>query len=43
LRGSPAAGGSRPGDPTRSSTDIYAEMIRQLEAQSENQSDAPEH
>ncbi|MEX2314779.1 MAG: hypothetical protein WD628_03610, partial [Thermomicrobiales bacterium] len=36
-RGSPAAGGSRPGDPTRSSTDIYADMIRQLEERSGNQ------
>lgn len=30
YRGSPAAGGSRPGDPT--SSDIFAEMIRQTEA-----------
>ena len=30
FRGSPAAGGSRPGDPTKV-TDIYAGMIRQLE------------
>jgi hypothetical protein len=30
LRGSPAAGGSRPGDPTRTA-DIYADMILQLE------------
>lgn len=30
FRGSPAAGGSRPGDPTQV-TDIYAGMIRQLE------------
>ncbi|HEX2280509.1 MAG TPA: hypothetical protein VHG52_01980 [Thermomicrobiales bacterium] len=29
YRGSPAAGGSRPGDPTRS--DIFAELIRQTE------------
>lgn len=29
YRGSPAAGGSRPGDPTQS--DIFAEMMRQLE------------
>jgi len=37
LRGSPAAGGSRPGDPTRSSTDIYADMIRQLEKRAGDQ------
>jgi hypothetical protein len=37
LRGSPAAGGSRPGDPTRSSADIYADMIRQLEERVEDQ------
>lgn len=40
LRGSPAAGGSRPGDPTGSSADIYADMIRQLEAKAENQNDS---
>jgi hypothetical protein len=39
LRGSPAAGGSRPGDPTRSSADIYADMLRVLEEKAENQSD----
>jgi hypothetical protein len=42
LRGSPAAGGSRPGDPTRSSADIYADMIRQLEEKAENQTDSSE-
>jgi len=42
LRGSPAAGGSRPGDPTRSSTDIYADMIRQLEERTGNHNDEPE-
>lgn len=42
LRGSPAAGGSRPGDPTRSSADIYADMIRQLEEKAENQTDPSE-
>jgi hypothetical protein len=30
LRGSPAAGGSRPGDPTRT-TDIFREMVEHLE------------
>lgn len=44
YRGSPAAGGSRPGDPTRS--DIFAEMIRQTEERMlddmpENESDEP--
>ncbi|MDQ3549500.1 MAG: hypothetical protein M3439_11860 [Chloroflexota bacterium] len=39
LRGSPAAGGSRPGDPTRSSTDIFADMIRQLEERADNHND----
>ena len=34
--GSPAAGGSRPGDPT--STDIFAEMIRQTEQRDPGQS-----
>ncbi len=38
LRGSPAAGGSRPGDPTRSSADIFGDMIRQLEEKAGNQS-----
>lgn len=38
LRGSPAAGGSRPGDPIRSSTDIYADMLRQLDEKAEDQS-----
>ena len=33
YRGSPAAGGSRPGDPT--SSDIFAELIRQTEERSE--------
>jgi hypothetical protein len=42
LRGSPAAGGSRPGDPTGSSAGIYSDMIRQLEEQLENQSDTSE-
>jgi hypothetical protein len=42
LRGSPAAGGSRPGDPTRSSADIYADMIRQLEEKVENRTDQSE-
>jgi hypothetical protein len=42
LRGSPAAGGSRPGDPTRSSTDIYTDMLRQLEERSRNHNDTPE-
>ena len=42
LRGSPAAGGSRPGDPTRSSADIYADMIRQLEEKADNQPGTPE-
>jgi len=37
LRGSPAAGGSRPGDPTRSSADIFTDMIRQLEKKADNQ------
>jgi hypothetical protein len=32
LRGSPAAGGSRPGDPTRPGvTDIFSDMLRQVE------------
>ncbi|HEX5165402.1 MAG TPA: hypothetical protein VFV93_08410, partial [Thermomicrobiales bacterium] len=42
MRGSPAAGGSRPGDPTGSSAGIYSDMIRQLEEQTENQSDPTE-
>jgi hypothetical protein len=33
YRGSPAAGGSRPGDPTNS--DIFAEMMRQLDDRSD--------
>jgi hypothetical protein len=33
--GSPAAGGSRPGDPTRT-VDIYEQMLRQLESNSDN-------
>jgi hypothetical protein len=41
-RGSPAAGGSRPGDPTRSSTDIYADMLRQLEEKTGNQNEPGE-
>lgn len=41
-RGSPAAGGSRPGDPTRSSADIYADMLRQLDAKTENRTDEPQ-
>lgn len=42
LRGSPAAGGSRPGDPTRSSAEIFAEMIRQLEQKADNQNHTSE-
>ena len=42
LRGSPAAGGSRPGDPTRTSSDIFADMIRQLEEKADNQTDPTE-
>lgn len=34
FRGSPAAGGSRPGDPTQS--DIFAEMMRQLDDRSDD-------
>lgn len=34
YRGSPAAGGSRPGDPT--SSDVFAEMLRRLGEESEN-------
>lgn len=30
YRGSPAAGGSRPGDPTRSQGDAFAEMLRKM-------------
>lgn len=41
-RGSPAAGGSRPGDPTRSSADIFADMIQQLERKQHDQNDDPE-
>jgi hypothetical protein len=42
MRGSPAAGGSRPGDPTGSSAGIYSDMIRQLEEKLENHSDTSE-
>jgi hypothetical protein len=36
FRGSPAAGGSRPGDPTRAdATEIFADMLRQIEERAE--------
>jgi hypothetical protein len=41
LRGSPAAGGSRPGDPTRT-TDIFREMVEHLEARTKPPEDEPD-